>query len=278
MDVSRYTAAAPDHAVGVYAAWSLGDGAAAPVDQVWVFQGGAAPSPHRVFPSGEPSIAVRRRRDGAGALNTVDIVICSAYSRAFWYFPEPFEELIALRLRPEDSARALGVAAPDHQDAPPGIASARLCCSLDTVRRAAEGQPAMNVAQVMARALGAATSESERDPVSAAAQMIRTRRGAVSIADVASAVGVTDRHLRRRFRDRIGCSPKNYARRARLSAAIAAADRTARPDWAAIACDAGFFDQAHLIDECRRLAGLTPAAAHRERTGESVFCNTAIPA
>jgi AraC-like DNA-binding protein len=33
-----------------------------------------------------------------------------------------------------------------------------------------------------------------------------------------------------------------------------------RPGWAAVAADAGFYDQSHLANEFRALCGLTPTA------------------
>ena len=75
---------------------------------------------------------------------------------------------------------------------------------------------------------------------------------------VAEQLGVTARHLRRAFLDAIGVGPKDFARTARLHRAIRAA--THSNDWAAIARDAGYYDQAHLIGDFRALVGLTPTA------------------
>ncbi len=44
-----------------------------------------------------------------------------------------------------------------------------------------------------------------------------------------------------------------------------ALDGQARADWAAVAAEHGYSDQAHLIDEFRDLAGLTPADYLRSR-------------
>jgi transcriptional regulator GlxA family with amidase domain len=91
---------------------------------------------------------------------------------------------------------------------------------------------------------------------------------------MAQDLNVSDRHLRRAFRDAVGCGPKTYARRARLSAAAIAADALDNPDWAAIAAEAGYHDQQHMIGEFTELVGLSPARAHAERKAQSVFSNT----
>ena len=75
---------------------------------------------------------------------------------------------------------------------------------------------------------------------------------------VAAQLGVTTRHLRRAFVDSVGVAPKEFARGIRLQRAIRASARS--KDWAAIARDAGYYDQAHLIGDFRDLTGLTPTA------------------
>jgi AraC-like DNA-binding protein len=104
------------------------------------------------------------------------------------------------------------------------------------------------------------------DAVEAAAGEIRRRRGRVRVADLSGASGVSARQLERRFATALGLPPKSLARIVRFQAMLRAIDRGARPDWAGLAADFGFCDQAHLVNEVRRLSGLTPRglAARRE--------------
>ncbi len=78
------------------------------------------------------------------------------------------------------------------------------------------------------------------------------------VEQVAKRLGVTARHLRRAFTESVGIGPKDFARTVRLQRAV----RRARisKDWASIAADAGYYDQAHLIADFRQLVGLTPGA------------------
>jgi len=80
--------------------------------------------------------------------------------------------------------------------------------------------------------------------------------GETRIDNVAARLGVTARHLRRAFVESVGVGPKEYARSVRLHRALRRA-KTSR-DWAQIATDVGYYDQAHLISEFRQLVGLTP--------------------
>jgi AraC-like DNA-binding protein len=81
---------------------------------------------------------------------------------------------------------------------------------------------------------------------------------------VAVELGVSERHLRRVFRETLGISPKAFARLARFHHALRAAGDGGNAGWASIAGAAGYYDQAHLIAEFRAIAGVTPRALLRE--------------
>jgi methylphosphotriester-DNA--protein-cysteine methyltransferase len=89
-----------------------------------------------------------------------------------------------------------------------------------------------------------------------AARMFEATETRVQV--VAEELGVTARHLRRAFVERVGIGPKEFARGVRLQRAIRGSARSR--DWSMIARDAGYYDQAHLIGEFRDLVGLTPTA------------------
>jgi AraC-like DNA-binding protein len=91
------------------------------------------------------------------------------------------------------------------------------------------------------------------------------------VTEVATALGVSERNLRRVFRDTIGVGPKTFARLERFRRALNAARVREAPSWATIALDAGYYDQAHLIADFRAIAGVTPQALLREmRAGVSI--------
>ena len=97
------------------------------------------------------------------------------------------------------------------------------------------------------------------------------RLATAGVSEVATALGVSERNLRRVFRDTIGVGPKTFARLERFRRALDAARAREAPSWAAIALGAGYYDQAHLIAEFRAIAGVTPQALLGEmRTGVSI--------
>jgi AraC-like DNA-binding protein len=80
------------------------------------------------------------------------------------------------------------------------------------------------------------------------------------VTQLATELGVSERSLRRGFETVVGTSPKLYLRLLRFRRALSAARASQSPDWAALAEQAGYFDQAHLIADFRALTGTTPAA------------------
>ena len=81
-----------------------------------------------------------------------------------------------------------------------------------------------------------------------------------NVSSVAVELGVSERHLRRVFREAVGLSPKAFARLARFRHALRIARDDTRLSWATIAAAAGYYDQAHLIEEFRAIGGVTPRA------------------
>ena len=86
------------------------------------------------------------------------------------------------------------------------------------------------------------------------------RLTSASVNDVASDLGVSERHLRRVFRETFGVNPKAFAKLSRFHRALSAAREDGHATWASIAAAVGYYDQAHLIAEFRVIAGVTPQA------------------
>jgi AraC-like DNA-binding protein len=88
-------------------------------------------------------------------------------------------------------------------------------------------------------------------------QRMRAARGRVRVATLADEVGWSRRHFGERFRAEIGLSPKQAARVLRFERAGQLL-RRGRVDLANLAVDCGYYDQAHLTNEWRALAGCPP--------------------
>lgn len=79
----------------------------------------------------------------------------------------------------------------------------------------------------------------------------------VRVEQLAARVGRSPRALQRLFREYVGVTPKWVLQRLRLHEA-AERMRDGAGDWASLALDLGYFDQAHFINDFRRVVGRSP--------------------
>lgn len=96
--------------------------------------------------------------------------------------------------------------------------------------------------------------------VAHALRLIEGAPGVQRIDDIAAQCRMSSRRFGELFREQVGLSPKRHVRLQRFHAAVAAARAGGRIDWAGIAADGGFHDQAHLVHEFRAFSGMTPTA------------------
>lgn len=95
------------------------------------------------------------------------------------------------------------------------------------------------------------------------------RLGSANVTTVAGDLGVSERQLRRVFREAVGVSPKTFAKLTRFHRALNAAREKGETSWASIAAAVGYYDQAHLIAEFHAIAGSTPRAFLAELRGQA---------
>jgi AraC-like DNA-binding protein len=90
---------------------------------------------------------------------------------------------------------------------------------------------------------------------------VTQREGSVlRVEGLAGLAGVSVRTLHRLFERYVGVSSKWIVRRARVQDAAERVSRGERVDWATVARELGYADQAHLIRDFRLQVGVTPAA------------------
>lgn len=94
----------------------------------------------------------------------------------------------------------------------------------------------------------------------------------VPLGNLASHLGLSHKQLLARFDCRVGLTPKFTSRilrfRKTLDAICAA---PAAVDWADLAIDCGYYDQAHLIHEFQEFASMTPVAYQRTHSALPLY-------
>ncbi|MFJ7331663.1 DUF6597 domain-containing transcriptional factor [Streptomyces sp. NPDC101110] len=89
---------------------------------------------------------------------------------------------------------------------------------------------------------------------------VRTDRGVRRVGDLARDRGLSVRALQRLFATWVGVSPKWVILRYRIHEALEQAGTRDDIDWAALAADLGYADQAHLVRDFTATVGVPPTA------------------
>jgi AraC-like DNA-binding protein len=95
--------------------------------------------------------------------------------------------------------------------------------------------------------------------VAGAVARITANPGLHRVAQLADVCGIPERRLQRLFAEYVGVSPKWVMRRARLHEAALRADAGEVVNWAALAADLGYADQAHLTRDFTATLGVPPS-------------------
>jgi len=89
------------------------------------------------------------------------------------------------------------------------------------------------------------------------AQIVQSH-GRVAIGSFARATGRSHKHLISRFHEQVGLTPKTVARIVRFERVAERLRSAAGVRWSALALDAGYYDQSHLLRDFSAFAGTTP--------------------
>jgi AraC-like DNA-binding protein len=224
------------------------------------------PNVHLVFEaSGAGIFGVDRRlftRSLSGLGLAFGVRFLAGCFRPFWQAP-----ISQLTDRVVPAARLFGPEAERTRQAVMRIGSAGATGAAGAARTTGPAGAAGAEDDADARMIGYAEAllcsvRPERDPlaeqVAALVSHITADPGLRRVDELAGASGMTARSLQRLFADYVGVSPKWVMRRARLHEAAERADSGEPVDWAMLASDLGYADQAHLTRDFTATIGISP--------------------
>lgn len=107
--------------------------------------------------------------------------------------------------------------------------------------------------------------------INAAIEFIDHLKGRISVDDLARCLGMSCRHLERKFKERIGMTPKQICRNIRFKHAYKKIEASHRDNWVDMALACGYYDQAHLINEFKYFTGTSPAEFFKSSSPMSDF-------
>jgi AraC-like DNA-binding protein len=238
----------------------------------WIASDGTGPARQRVYPDGTMALVIHLKKStvdffiDAEAYSVRVPTITGPYSRSFHidgsrpssmigilfrpgaaraFFPVAAHELhnidIALSdLYPDDADRLLNdVCAANDADARFAVLERYLC------RRLREAMP---IHPAVRYAVG---------------QLMR-EGGMANVRRIQVETGVSHTRMIQLFREHVGLTPKLFCRVRRFRAVLQGIGKGSPVNWAELAAECGYFDQAHLIRDFRVFAGMTPATYRRE--------------
>ena len=85
------------------------------------------------------------------------------------------------------------------------------------------------------------------------------------ISEVTDQLGLSPKRFIQVFREEVGLTPKVFCRIRRFHRALDRMEGRQSVEWANVALDCGYFDQAHFIHDFRAFSGINPSSylAHR---------------
>jgi AraC-like DNA-binding protein len=104
----------------------------------------------------------------------------------------------------------------------------------------------------------------EMSYVNLAAELIRNKKG-IKIEDLPDRVFISQRQLEREFKNKVGISPKHYLRITRVNEVLRLLNNNHTIDLTSVAYHCGYFDQAHFINDFKKITGKKPTIYIKER-------------
>jgi AraC-like DNA-binding protein len=122
--------------------------------------------------------------------------------------------------------------------------------------------------QVLQRSLMArAFKPLERHPaVGYALTLFRNILTAPAMSDVSDHIGISSRRFIQLFSNQVGLTPKLFCRVRRFQQMLQLIHQGGDFDWADLAADCGYFDQAHFIHDFRAFSGMSPTTYMARKT------------
>jgi len=248
------------------------------VENIWRTANPGMPSSRqRVYPNGAMALVIHLKKPTASyyfddRVLTVRVpLLAGPYSRSFHTDPSESTEVIGILFRPGAGRAFFPVAAHalHNNDIAlselfPGEADRLLN---DLCAAAGEDAQFLVIEQYLSRKLKDAAPI--HPAVSYAVERLSGEGGLRSIRKIQLDTGFSHTRFIQLFREQVGLTPKLFGRVRRFHALLGCIEKGLPVNWAELATDYGYFDQAHLIHDFRAFAGVTPLEYRRTAMPDS---------
>ena len=237
------------------------------VEFIWrATNSGMPPSRQRIYPNGAMALVIHLKKPTMSFFvddepQTIRVpLLAGPYSRSFEIDPSQSASVIGVLFRPGAARTFFPVAAQELHNIDialnelhPGEADSLLN---DLCSATGEQQQFLVVERYLNRKLAHAAPV--HPAVRYAVEQLSREGAAGSIRRIQLDTGLSHTRFIQLFRENVGLTPKLFYRVRRFRTMLDRIEKGTPVNWAALAVDCGYFDQAHLIRDFRTFAGSTP--------------------
>jgi AraC-like DNA-binding protein len=224
------------------------------VECAWFIESAEAVTGHRVPPDGCLDI-IYDRRHGLRAIGTMTI-------EQRFHFP-PGAHMTGIRFRPGMAGNFLGVSLAELTDRSAPLEDLFPRRARELKRQLDDANSIQDAMRILLGSLPPPITA--LTPTQQAIEALAVANGNADLDFAARQANLSLRQFRRRCLEESGLTPKRLCRVLRFRHACRIAGGVDRLNWSAIALEAEYFDQSHLIRDFHEFTGHTPMA---------VFSNT----
>jgi AraC-like DNA-binding protein len=246
------------------------------VNLLWLYEGYTQPhSKERVLPTGEMQIVINLLEDTSRTYDPDDTDRCHAFSGSLlsgahsqYQVIDTAEQrcIIGVHFRPGGAFPFLRMPAGELRDTTVSLDTLWGAGAVDLREQLLEAPTHQARFEILERVLSEELTRGfqPKGAVGFALRRFMSAPHVTTVAGVTDQIGLSPKRFIQLFRDQTGFTPKVFCRIRRFQQALDVME-AGSIEWANVALDCGYFDQAHFIHDFRAFSGINPTAylAHR---------------
>jgi len=248
------------------------------VELLWLYEGYQQPhSKERLLPDGSMELVINLNDDLTRVYDPHDTeklrtlrgsVVVGAHSEFFVIDTAEQHSVVGVHFKPGGAFPFLGLPASELRNALVSLEDLWGGLAGELRERLLEaGRPQAKLRVLEQVLLARAAARLERHPaVAFALHQFHGLPHTRTIAEVTGQIGLSAKRFIQVFSGEVGLTPKLFCRVRRFQRVLRHIGAGRPVEWAAVAVDCGYFDQAHFIRDFRAFSGINPTAYISQRT------------
>ena len=237
------------------------------VESFWAIANTAAHLPRqRIYPSGAMELVIHLEDERlsfyeGNVRHSIRVpLLAGPYSRAFSIDPSEYTAVVGVRFKPGAARVFFPLSAQEIQNADVPLELLYPQEARELREQLLSTSGFRNHTRVLERYLLAKLRKADplHPAVLHAVKEFTQSPGVHAVSKVQSETGFSHTHFIQVFREHVGLTPKLFCRLQRFRSVLERIEQGRSVNWAGVAADCGYFDQAHLIHDFRAFSGMTP--------------------